>query len=53
MNILSGKESGYEWLCHQCGNVIASLEINNFSVCMRDDLIDRENIKKAFNIELL
>lgn len=46
MNILSKKESEYEWMCHQCSTVIASLEINNFSVYIRDNLIDRNSIKE-------
>lgn len=47
MNILSEKESEYEWLCHMCSNVIASLEINNFSVYIRDDLIDSDSIREG------
>lgn len=47
INIVSEKESEYEWLCHQCSHVIAGLEINNFSVYIRDDLIDRDNIKEG------
>lgn len=47
MNILSEKESEYEWLCHMCSDVIAGLEINDFSVYIRDDLIDRDSIKEG------
>lgn len=34
-----------------CSNVIASLEINNFSVYIRDDLIDTDNVKEGIKIE--
>lgn len=47
MNILSEKESGCEWLCYQCSNVIASLEINNFSVYIRAGLIDGDSINEG------
>lgn len=47
MNILSEKESGCEWLCYQCSNVTASLEINNFSVYIRAVLIDSDSINKG------
>ena len=47
MNTLSEKESGYEWLCYQCSNVIANLEINNFSVYIRAGLIDSDSINEG------
>ena len=47
MNTLSEKESGYEWLCYQCSNVIANLEINNFSVYIRAGLIVSDSINEG------
>ena len=46
-NEYTEKESGCEWLCYQCSNVIASLEINNFSVCIRAGLIDGDSINEG------